>query len=277
MGPGFRRDSADWRDMAELLFRDDRERGGEVVEIGIEAGAGHRGRGLVSAILRAGNLERRELDDLVGRESWTEPMKEFLQAAIACRLNLIVSGGTGAGKTTLLNILSSYQYVRVSASVLFDMRLSLYRHLQALSPRFWARSKLGDVVSRINNDIAEVQRVSADSLLSVLSNVVFLVGGAGIMIALSPRLFLVSVAAVPVSIWALQHYQRRGTNAGEPVPSPSSTLTAREREVLQLLVEGQSNKEVASSLGIGILAKLPGFNVERARKLLESLAATSPI
>jgi ATP-binding cassette, subfamily B, bacterial len=109
----------------------------------------------------------------------------------------------------VLNILSSYQYVRVSASVLFDMRLALYQHLQTLSPRFWAARKLGDVISRINNDIAEVQRVSADSLLSVLSNVVFLIGSSAIMLALSPRLFLVSVAAVPASIWALQHYQHR--------------------------------------------------------------------
>src|SRR5580704_3599738 len=127
------------------------------------------------------------------------------------RMLLIVSG-LMFGVTVLgfvLNILSSYQYVRVSASVLFDMRLSLYQHLQTLSPRFWASRKLGDVVSRINNDIAEVQRVSADSLLSVLSNVVFLIGSAAIMITLSPRLFLVSVAAVPASIWALQHYQHR--------------------------------------------------------------------
>ena len=127
------------------------------------------------------------------------------------RMLLLVSG-LMFGVTVLgfvLNILSSYQYVRASASVLFDMRLALYRHLQTLSPRFWAGTKLGDVVSRINNDIAEVQRVSADSLLSVLSNVVFLIGSAAIMLALSPRLFLVSVAAVPASIWALQHYQHR--------------------------------------------------------------------
>jgi len=127
------------------------------------------------------------------------------------RMLLIVSGLMFAVTVLgfVLNILSSYQYVRVSASVLFDMRLALYRHLQTLSPRFWASRKLGDVVSRINNDIAEVQRVSADSLLSVLSNVVFLIGSAAIMIALSPRLFLVSVAAVPASVWALQHYQHR--------------------------------------------------------------------
>jgi pilus assembly protein CpaF len=47
-------------------------------------------------------------DDLVGRESWTTPMKDFLAAAVGCRLNAVVSGGTGAGKTTLLNILSSF-------------------------------------------------------------------------------------------------------------------------------------------------------------------------
>jgi len=127
------------------------------------------------------------------------------------RMLLIVSG-LMFGVTVLnfaLNILSSYQYVRVSASVLFDMRLALYQHLQTLSPRFWASRKLGDVVSRINNDIAEVQRIASDSLLSVLSNVVFLIGSAAIMIGLSPRLFLVSVAAVPAGVWALQHYQHR--------------------------------------------------------------------
>jgi pilus assembly protein CpaF len=46
--------------------------------------------------------------DLVGRESLSEPMLDLLQSAVACRLNVIVSGGTGAGKTTLLNILSSF-------------------------------------------------------------------------------------------------------------------------------------------------------------------------
>ena len=47
-------------------------------------------------------------EDMVGRETMTQPMLEFLRAAVACRLNIIVSGGTGAGKTTLLNVLSSF-------------------------------------------------------------------------------------------------------------------------------------------------------------------------
>jgi pilus assembly protein CpaF len=46
--------------------------------------------------------------DLVERETLTQPMLDFLQAAVMCRLNIIVSGGTGAGKTTMLNVLSSF-------------------------------------------------------------------------------------------------------------------------------------------------------------------------
>jgi pilus assembly protein CpaF len=46
--------------------------------------------------------------DFVERDSLTQPMLDFVHAAVAARLNVIVSGGTGAGKTTLLNMLSSF-------------------------------------------------------------------------------------------------------------------------------------------------------------------------
>jgi ATP-binding cassette subfamily B protein len=110
-----------------------------------------------------------------------------------------------------LNILASYRYVKTSAEVLFDMRLAVYRHLQRLSPRFYARRPMGDIVSRINNDIGEVQRISADSVLGLLANVVFLVGSVAIMLWLNARLFLVSVALVPLSVASLRHFQRRLT------------------------------------------------------------------
>jgi pilus assembly protein CpaF len=58
--------------------------------------------------IRRFRTDRLGAKDLVARDSWTEPMLEFLQAAVACRLNLIVSGGTGSGKTTLLNVLSGF-------------------------------------------------------------------------------------------------------------------------------------------------------------------------
>jgi pilus assembly protein CpaF len=48
------------------------------------------------------------IDDLVQFGAFTEEMAAYLQAAVATRLNIIVSGGTGSGKTTTLNALSSF-------------------------------------------------------------------------------------------------------------------------------------------------------------------------
>lgn len=48
------------------------------------------------------------INDLVRFGAFTEEMALYLQAAVSCRLNIIVSGGTGSGKTTTLNALSSF-------------------------------------------------------------------------------------------------------------------------------------------------------------------------
>jgi pilus assembly protein CpaF len=61
-----------------------------------------------SVSIRRFRTDRLGAQDLVTRDSMTQPMLDFLRAAVACRLNVVVSGGTGAGKTTLLNILSSF-------------------------------------------------------------------------------------------------------------------------------------------------------------------------
>jgi pilus assembly protein CpaF len=58
--------------------------------------------------IRRFRTDRLGAQDLVDRLSLTQHMLDFLKAAVASRLNIIVSGGTGAGKTTLLNILSSF-------------------------------------------------------------------------------------------------------------------------------------------------------------------------
>ena len=107
------------------------------------------------------------------------------------------------------NVASGMRYTKVSADILFDMRLALYRHLQRLSPRFYAGRPLGDIVSRINNDIGEIQRVTAETALAWFGNVLFLVGTVVMLIVLDWRLFLVGLLALPPSLWALMRYRRQ--------------------------------------------------------------------
>ena len=58
--------------------------------------------------IRKFKKEKLGIPDLVRFGAFTEEMAAYLQAAVSCRLNIIVSGGTGSGKTTTLNALSSF-------------------------------------------------------------------------------------------------------------------------------------------------------------------------
>ena len=49
-----------------------------------------------------------QIEDLIRYGSMTADFAQFLQACVAAKLNIIVSGGTGSGKTTMLNVLSSF-------------------------------------------------------------------------------------------------------------------------------------------------------------------------
>jgi ATP-binding cassette subfamily B protein len=109
----------------------------------------------------------------------------------------------------ILNVTSGLRYTRVSAEILFDMRLSLYAHLQRLSPRFYARTRLGDIVSRLNNDISEIQRVAAEAALAWVGNVLFLIGSLVMMVWLDWRLALIALAPLPISLIALAYYRRK--------------------------------------------------------------------
>jgi ATP-binding cassette subfamily B protein len=130
----------------------------------------------------------------------------------------------------VVNIISGLRYTRVSADILFDMRLEMYRHLQQLSPRFYARTRLGDIMSRINNDIGEIQRIASEAALAWLGNVLFLVGTIGLLAWLDVRLFAVTIGAAPIALWALVHYRRR-------LEGEIATLRQRSADIGSFLIE----------------------------------------
>lgn len=123
-----------------------------------------------------------------------------------------------------LNILASYRYVKISAAMLYDIRLALFRHLQSLSPRFYAGFRLGDLMSRLNNDVGDVQRAAADSLLSVLSNVMFFIGCVTMMLWLNWRLFIVGVVLAPPCLASFAYFQRRLTDLTRQMRERSADL-----------------------------------------------------
>ena len=130
----------------------------------------------------------------------------------------------------VLNVTSGLRYTRVSAEILFDMRLSLYAHLQRLSPRFYARTRLGDIVSRLNNDISEIQRVAAEAALAWVGNVLFLIGSLVMMVWLDWRLALIALAPLLISLVALAFYRKK-------LESRIAELRQRSADIGSFLIE----------------------------------------
>ena len=149
----------------------------------------------------------------------------------------------------VVNVVSGLRYTRVSADILFDMRLAVYRRLLLLSPRFYAKTKLGDIMSRINNDIGEIQRIAAEAALSWVGNILYLVGTVVMLAWLDVRLFLATIAAAPIGLWATSHYRKRLEGEVAVLRQRSSDIGSFLIETIQavrlVVVSNAQDREVA--------------------------------
>lgn len=113
-------------------------------------------------------------------------------------LVLLTLGMLAAGLvSTLLSGANRLVYTRASASVLFAMREHVYGHLQTLPPRFYARWSAGDVLGRLDGDLAEVQRFAVDTPLSALNALLTLAGAVMLMLLIDPALTLIAFLLLP--------------------------------------------------------------------------------
>ncbi|CUS02295.2 ABC transporter related protein [Candidatus Promineifilum breve] len=85
----------------------------------------------------------------------------------------------------------------VGESIIFDLRNSLYAHFQRMSLRFFTQSRTGELMSRLNNDVVGAQQAVSNTLISIFSNIVQLIGTLTIMLVLEWRLTLLGLAVVP--------------------------------------------------------------------------------
>jgi ATP-binding cassette subfamily B protein len=100
----------------------------------------------------------------------------------------------------LLGVLQRYIEVRIGEGIIYDLRRSLFMHMQRMSVRFFTNTKVGELMSRLNNDVVGAQSAVTDTAVSIVSNVVSLVATVAIMVTLDWRLTLLSIAILPLFI-----------------------------------------------------------------------------
>lgn len=70
----------------------------------------------------------------------------------------------------LIGVLESYLNAWISQHITFDMRNSMFRHLQGMSQQFFTTNQQGDIITRMTSDISGVQLIITNTLTSILSN-----------------------------------------------------------------------------------------------------------
>ncbi len=84
--------------------------------------------------------------------------------------------------------------------VVANLRQHLYGHLHAMPLRFFANTRVGELLSRLGNDVTTIQNAVTDTLLSLLSNTIMLAGGVVIIFVMAWRLTVVMLAVVPLAV-----------------------------------------------------------------------------
>lgn len=156
---------------------------------------------------------------------------------------------------TVLSGLNRYLHTRLSGRILFALRDALYRHLQTLSPTFFARRRIGDLMSRLDGDVAEIQRFAVDSLFSAVSSVIGLVGSLALLLTLSWKLSVLVLVLVPLDVlwlrWMRRKVEREARNLRERSADMSSFFVETLPAMKFIQSAGQQAREAGRLEGLG--------------------------
>ena len=112
--------------------------------------------------------------------------------AVGLVLIPVVSGG--------LRVIQRRLNSSIGEGVIYDLRVSLYDHLQKMSLRFFTNTKTGELMSRLNNDVVDAQRAISNTIVEIITNLITVVATLAVMLALEWRLTIIGVAVLPLFI-----------------------------------------------------------------------------
>ena len=128
--------------------------------------------------------------------------------------------------STALSGYNRIQHTRLSGRILFALREDVFGHLQRLGPEFFGRERSGDIISRMNRDIAEIQRFAVDTLFSAFSAVIGVVGTFSMMLVISWQLSLILLLIVPLELFYLSKMRPRVEQRNRQVSERGADITA---------------------------------------------------
>jgi subfamily B ATP-binding cassette protein MsbA len=140
----------------------------------------------------------------------------------------------------VFNFTQSYLLSFVGERVMADLRLQTYEHVQRMSLRFFNDRRVGEITSRITNDVTTIQNTTTINIATFLQGLVTFAGSLAFMLFLSVRLTLLTMIVVPALLLAAIFFGRR-------IRSISTEVQDRLADATSVLEETISGVRVVQS------------------------------
>ena len=125
--------------------------------------------------------------------------------------------------TGVVGMFERYWSSVIGEGVIYDLRVSLFRHVQRLPLVFFTRTQTGALTNRLNNDVIGAQRALTGTLGTVVGNVITLITTLIAMFVLEWRLTLLALVLTPFFVWP---YKRIG-HVQQSITRESMDLNAK--------------------------------------------------
>ncbi len=151
------------------------------------------------------------------------------------RLNLLALGliviplASGA-----IGVMQRKLSATVGEGVIYDLRVALYAHLQRMSLRFFTNTRVGELMSRLNNDVVGAQRAISNTIVDIVTNVIQLAATLAVMLTLEWRLTVLGIAVMPLFIWAARRLGGRLRDIARQAMDYNAQMNAMMNETLNI-------------------------------------------
>jgi len=130
--------------------------------------------------------------DLIDNAIPEENVKRLAFLTIGMVAIPIVNGVVGVWQRNLNS--------QIGEGIIYDLRRTLYAHMQSMSLRFFTKTRTGELMSRMNNDVIGAQRAVSDTTVTIISNTISVVATLVIMMIIDWRLTLLGVSVLPLFV-----------------------------------------------------------------------------
>jgi ATP-binding cassette subfamily B protein len=160
---------------------------------------------------------------------YTIPAGDVPQLALLALALLIIPAFNG-----VINVFQRQLNARVGEGVVYDLRVALFAHLQRMSLRFFTNTKVGEMMSRLNNDVVGAQNAISNTIVGIVTNFIQAAAVLAVMLALEWHLTLISVIVLPLFILAARRLGTRLRDISREQMDANAQMNAMANETLNI-------------------------------------------